>query len=505
MDCPRCGQTAVSEPTCPRCGVVFAKLGADPDRRHPRAPLGPHPERRAHPAARPLPARRRSRTWLPLVLAAAAGALAVLALRRPAAPRATDAPPPVPAAAIDAPLPTPPPAAVVVTPPPLELRAPDVNAADRELAHMLAARLASAGADEVQQAEELLARHAQEPELRRLLSAILLSAAQRARREHHREQARAWLERATQLEEDPQPWLAMAELLGENGDWNGTEAAARNATRLDPRNPYAWTTLGYALVRLDRGREAVEALETSLSLREDANVRALLSKVSKSVQDERGMTQQTLSHFSVRYDGEAHESVGHEILRALERHYATLASSLDHQPAATISVILFTNQAYYDASGAPAWSGGAYDTLDGHIRVPIGGLTSSLTPDMDGTLLHELTHAFVADRTHGVAPRDIQEGLAQYMEGKRCDALLGSDGLHALADGRITGVWGFYLAALSFVEYLITNHGPGGINELLGAMGETGNVDQAFRQSFGQGYGETRQLWLDRLKREYGS
>src|SRR6185369_16136765 len=108
-----------------------------------------------------------------------------------------------------------------------------------------------------------------------------------------------------------------------------------------------------------------------------------------------------LSHFSVRYDGEAHESVGHEILRALERHYATLASSLDHQPAATISVILFTNQAYYDASGAPAWSGGAYDTLDGHIRVPIGGLTSSLTPDMDGTLLHELTHAFVADRTHG--------------------------------------------------------------------------------------------------------
>src|SRR6185503_15866499 len=168
----------------------------------------------------------------------------------------------------------------------------------------------------------------------------------------------------------------------------------RSATRLEPRNAWAWTALGYALLRLDRNQEAVEALMTALSLQENPSTRALL------------------------------------------RHYATLAGSLDHEPQSSISVILFTNQAYYDASGAPAWSGGAFDILDGRIRVPIGGLTASLTPDMDGTLLHELTHAFVADRTHGVAPRDIQEGLAQYMEGKRCDALLGSDGLHALADGR---------------------------------------------------------------------
>src|SRR6185503_2734557 len=122
--------------------------------------------------------------------------------------------------------------------------------------------------------------------------------------------------------------------------------------------------------------------------------------------------------------GQEHEGVGREILRALERHYATLASTLDHQPAASIPVILFSGQAYYDAAGAPAWSGGAYDTLDGRIRIPIGGLTPSLTPDMDGTLIHELTHAFVADRSRGVAPREIQEGLAQYMEGKRLGSAL---------------------------------------------------------------------------------
>ena len=47
------------------------------------------------------------------------------------------------------------------------------------------------------------------------------------------------------------------------------------------------------------------------------------------------MTEQQLAHFHVRYDGAAHEGVGREILRVLERHYATLSGTLDHQPAST--------------------------------------------------------------------------------------------------------------------------------------------------------------------------
>jgi hypothetical protein len=285
----------------------------------------------------------------------------------------------------------------------------------------------------------------------------------------------------------------------------GAEAAARGALSLDPRNATAWKALGYALLRQDRSREAAEALRASLDIQDDAPARALLARIDKGIEDESGMRQQTLSHFHVRYDGDAHESVGREILRALERHYATLAGSLDHQPAVSIPVILFTGQAYYDASGAPAWSGGVYDTLDGRIRIPIGGLTPSLTPDMDGTLLHELTHAFVADRSRGVAPRDLHEGLAQYMEGKRSEALLGSEGMRALADGRLTGVYGYYLGALSFVEYLMSHRGQGGINEMLGVMARTGSVDEAFQSVHGRGRGEMVRLWQERLKQQHGS
>ena len=258
-------------------------------------------------------------------------------------------------------------------------------------------------------------------------------------------------------------------------------------------------------MRQDRNREAEEALRAALAVRNDAGTQALLARLRKGMDDERGMAEQKLSHFHVRYDGDAHDGVGREILAALERHFATLAVTLDHQPQVTIPVILFTREGYYDASGAPAWSGGVFDGLDGRIRVPVGGLDERLTPDMESTLLHELTHAFVNDRTRGLAPKDLHEGLAQYIEGKRVGSMLTQEQLTALADGRIGGVGGFYLGALSYVEYLIALRGMGGMNDLLRAMGETGSVDKAFTQVHGQTYQTSRRAWVERLRLTEGS
>jgi hypothetical protein len=231
----------------------------------------------------------------------------------------------------------------------------------------------------------------------------------------------------------------------------------------------------------------------------------MLDRIRKGLTDEKGMAERQLAHFHVRYDGDAHEDVGREILGALERHYATLARTLDHEPQAPVPVILFSRQAYYDASGAPAWSGGAFDSTDGRIRIPIGGLTSSLTPDMDETLLHELTHAFVADLSRGLAPRDIHEGLAQYMEGRRLNQTLTEAQITGLADGRFAGVSGFYLAALAYVEHLIALRGMGGMVELLRAMGETRSVDKAFVQVHGQDQKASRLAWAQKLRAQYGS
>ncbi len=78
-------------------------------------------------------------------------------------------------------------------------------------------------------------------------------------------------------------------------------------------------------------------------------------------------------------------------------------------------MILYTNQTFMDITRAPSWSGALND---GRIRVPVEGL-SSMTDELARVLKHELTHSFVGQKTGGRAPVWLQEGIAQYMEGKR--------------------------------------------------------------------------------------
>lgn len=500
MTCPRCGYADDADGSfCPQCGVVFAKL-RDPD--SPR------------PSLKTREPQRNAATWASLLVGGGLLALALVgiwAVKReptqvPSSPGTDSAAPSVPILDV-----APPPLASPEIKPPLEdlaLKATSVPASDRQEADRLMRRLQSLSALEakdVQAAEELYARYPTEQPVKRLLEAVLLGAAMQERGKRNYDQATRHIQRATAL--DPAnsgPWLALLQIAMESGDWPGAEAAARGAITTDPTSAEAYSGLGYALYRQDRNAEAAEALETCLEIRGDPGAQALLLRIRKGIADEKGMTQQQLSHFHVRYDGEAHEDVGREILRALDRHYATLSTALDHQPTTAIPVILFSHQAFYDATGAPSWSGGAYDGIDGRIRIPIGGLTASLSPEMDQTLIHELTHAFIADRTRGAAPREIHEGLAQYMEGERLGSKLDAPGLEALAAGRIGGVTGYYLGALSLVEYLVARRGMGGINELLKAMGETGSVDLACQQVHGQTYRALQQEHLVHLRQQYG-
>jgi tetratricopeptide (TPR) repeat protein len=380
---------------------------------------------------------------------------------------------------------------------------------DRDKASLLAQKLNSRAAispADLETAEDLFARFPAEERLRDILEALLVARSAQESRVRQFAQAAAHLQRAVAVAPaSVRPRVALLQVELEAEDWSGAESAARGVLSLEPRNRDGLLGLGYALMRQDRNADAAEALQAALEVQDDAETRALLGRIRKQLADEKGMTEQHISHSHVRYDGDTPDAEGREILRALERHYATLARTLDHQPAGAIPVILFSREGYYNASGAPIWSGGLYDLIDGRIRVPIGGLTSSLTPEMDGTLIHELTHAFVTDRTRGTAPRDIQEGLAQYMEGKRIGSELSEAELKAFADGRIGGVGGFYLGALAFTEHLIAQRGMGGMNDLLKAMGDTRDVDEAFKQVQGRSYSAARSDWSGRLRQQHGS
>lgn len=300
----------------------------------------------------------------------------------------------------------------------------------------------------------------------------------------------------------PEPRALLARAL-ESGDWAAAERAAREALALAPSDSDAVRGLAYAQVRQDRSREAIEALATFLDAYPDPKTLALLERIRRDHGSEAGLDEARVAHFHVRYDGEEHLDVGREVVRVLDRHHATLARAFDHQPAAPIPVVLLSRESYADATGAPAWSGGQFDSFDGRVRVPIGGLTAEAVAELDETLLHELTHAFVADISRGAAPREIHEGLAQLMEGKRSERVLGDEGLRALADGRLQGVTGFYLSSLSFVEYLFAQRGQGGVNDLL--RGLAAGSGDPFRAVYGKSLEALQLEWRQDLRRRHGS
>jgi tetratricopeptide (TPR) repeat protein len=378
----------------------------------------------------------------------------------------------------------------------------DVASANALVAKLNAS--APLGEADLATAQDLLARHSGDDRVAALCEAVLVAGAAQRRAVRDLAGAAALLRRAAAGH--PRGLGARSHLLAvltEGADWPGAEAVARELVERDP-NEASWRYgLGYSLFRQDRNREAQESLEQALALRDDEATRTLLARLRKGERDEAGMSHQQLAHFNVRYDGDAHEDVGREVLRGLERHFSTLVRALDHQPTAPIPVILFSKQQYFDASGAPAWSGGAYDALDGRIRIPIGGLGAALAAEVDSTLLHEVTHAFVWDMSRGTAPRELHEGLAQYMEGKRL-ASQPPELLRELAAGRVSGVRGFYLSALGLAEHLIDARGMGGVRELLRALAETGDVDEAFRRVHGQDRATTVRLAGEQLRRRYG-
>ena len=384
---------------------------------------------------------------------------------------------------------------------------PDEGAeAERATAERLSAHLRSGRpitADDVRAAEDLFLRYGSPAA--GLLEAVLLNAAGQERAARRYREAAVFLRSAAAAAPGSvRPHKALLKVFIDSGDWPEAETSARAALARAPADAEAVQGLAYVLHRQDRSREAVEILESFLDRHEDASTRALLERIRADVAPESGLTEQRLAHFHVRYDGAEHAEVGREVLRVLERHYATLVRTFDHKPVSPIPVILLSQESYYTETGAPAWSGGRYDSFDGRVRLPIGGLTAALTPEIDGTLLHELTHAFVTDRSRGVAPREIQEGLAQLVEGKRVDRLLTDEQLTALAEGRIGGVGGFYLASLSFVEHLSALRGQGGINDLLQAMADTGDANQAFERVYRQDVAELRRDWETRLRNRYG-
>ena len=143
---------------------------------------------------------------------------------------------------------------------------------------------------------------------------------------------------------------------------------------------------------------------------------------------------------------------------------------------------------------------------------------SAVNGDLSRVLKHELTHSFVRQKTRGFAPTWIQEGLAQWMEGKRSGdngavlAQVYSEG-HAASLGRLEGSWmGLdgnqaayaYAWALANIEYIVQSNGMGDIERILDRIGSGESTESALREVLHSDYSDLMQGTAGYLKRNYG-
>ncbi|MGA7855565.1 MAG: tetratricopeptide repeat protein [Candidatus Acidiferrales bacterium] len=285
-----------------------------------------------------------------------------------------------------------------------------------------------------------------------------------------------------------------------------------HARTLAPDSPDVAKLMGWAYYGANKMDQAVAEWQRSEKLRPDAEVERALDKAERDKAEEESYREGETAHFVLKYNGSATPDLARGILRALEDDFRDLESELDFTPPEPIGVILYTEEGFADITRAPSWVGALND---GRIRIPVQGLTS-VTPELAHELKHELTHSFIGQKTHNRAPTWLQEGVAQYMEGRRttdsAGQLLnaGSQGaLPALSslEGSWMGLSGgsaalAYAWSLAVVESIIQTGSIADISRLMDAINTAPNTEQALRDTLHDDYSDLQQQAIVFLQHE---
>jgi tetratricopeptide (TPR) repeat protein len=312
---------------------------------------------------------------------------------------------------------------------------------------------------------------------------------------------------------EPALLMNMAYIYLRRSEYKQSLDYLERARRVAPENPEIPKLEGWAYYRLSKLDQAVTEWKKALALRPDTEVQAALEKALRDKKEEESYKENESSHFTLRYNGAAAPALARDVLRTLEMHYSAIETELNYSPPDSIGVILYTQQAFEDITRAPAWAGALND---GRIRVPVQGL-ASVDGELSRVLKHELTHSFVGQKTHGRAPTWVQEGLAQWMEGKRSGenaAVLVqfyAEG-HAAPLGRLEGSWtGFggamagyaYAWALANIEYIIQTGGMGDVERILERIGAGISTEAAVREVVRSDYNDLTQSTAEYLRKNY--
>lgn len=304
-------------------------------------------------------------------------------------------------------------------------------------------------------------------------------------------------------------------LLIEGGHNDEAISQAKHAIQIAPKFADAHAILGFAYYNANRLGEAIQCWKKAISIEPDATLSHYLAKAEREFAVEESFNERETAHFTVRLQGRR-PGVGltTELLRTLERQHSELGRELGFVPSSSITVILYTEQEFFDVTQAPNW----IDALnDGKLRVSVKDL-SGVNAELEQVLKHELTHSFLHEMTHGRCPGWIQEGMAQMLEPRDASmygsrlAQLFSEGKHAplaVLEGSFSRLTAgqaalAYAESLAAVEYLRSNYGMSGLQRILTGIAAGEEPEEAVRTVTRSGYSQVEKEIGNYLSRRYG-
>ncbi len=296
-------------------------------------------------------------------------------------------------------------------------------------------------------------------------------------------------------------------------EYSAAEDLLEHARRIEPDSAEVAKLSGWAYYGLNRAADAVTQWKRAMEINPDAETLHALEKAQRDAQEEAEYREGETLHFRLKYNGGAAPQLAEQVLKTLEGEFDEISATLNYVPPEPIGVILYTNQTFMDITRAPSWSGALND---GRIRVPVEGLTS-MTDELARVLKHELTHSFVGQKTGGRCPVWLQEGIAQYMEGKRSRVNAGvlsaayeshmefsllsyeTSWLNLPRDAAASA----YAWSLAVVEGIVTVNGMDDLERILERLAAGSSAEDAIRAVLHEDYSELMLSTAQFLRKAY--
>ena len=316
------------------------------------------------------------------------------------------------------------------------------------------------------------------------------------------------------------------------------EAAALFAQglRAIPDDPALLKGAGVAAVHAGHPDDALATLEASARARADAQVRMLLARLY----DHRDEPARAIAHLRALLESEPGHVEAARLVDKLEREQRTEASFvrepvrgfiLRHRPGVDpdardmivraleaarrrvivhfgdaglepVRVVLYERGQFSEVTRTHAWVDGLFD---GRIRLPLGPGRPRRT-ELERLLTHEYAHAVIHQRTRGRAPRWLQEGLAQFVEGRGPDSTLAASGGLTLAgleelvtDADPRRAHAGYELSLFVVADLLDRGGMETMRALLSRLEAGETIADAAAHVYGWQLAELEAQWRSRL------